>query len=314
MPSAKSSKKPKVKPSSTLTFKAIGTDWWIAFYEKVSDKKLRELRLLIRKRIEDFDQTYSRFRKDSLVTKIAQKSGKTKFPTDSLQLFSFYEQLYKLTDGKVTPLVGQALEDAGYDASYSLKPKKIRQVPSWEEVMEYSHGVLTTKKPVTLDFGAAGKGYLVDIISELIEVKGIKTFCVDAGGDMHYKHPSEPLLVGLEHPDDPSMVIGKVLLKNESLCGSAGNRRTWANFHHILDPKALSPAKNVKATWVISSSTMIADGLATALFFTLPTKLAKHYSFAYVIVMDDNTVEFSSNLNGEIFVAKQEEGKEVAAN
>jgi thiamine biosynthesis lipoprotein ApbE len=40
--------------------------------------------------------------------------------------------------------------------------------------------------PVMLDFGAAGKGYLIDIVADILRQEQIESFCVDAGGDMIY--------------------------------------------------------------------------------------------------------------------------------
>ena len=39
------------------------------------------------------------------------------------------------------------------------------------------------KQAAMLDFGAAGKGYLVDIVGQVLENHGIKNYVIDAGGD-----------------------------------------------------------------------------------------------------------------------------------
>ena len=90
---------------SKWQFDAIGTRWSIDTGRPV-EAALREI---IERRIEGFDRTYSRFRDDSLVAKIAEKSGEYDFPADVEKLIRFYRELYDATDGAVSPLVGNAL-------------------------------------------------------------------------------------------------------------------------------------------------------------------------------------------------------------
>lgn len=79
------------------------------------------------------------------------------------------------------------------------------------------------------------------------------------------------------------MVIGVYNLKNTSLCASATNRRAWGdNLHHVIDPKTGKPTQDVIATWVVGDTTAIADGLATALFFTNGEQLQKAFDFSYI--------------------------------
>lgn len=279
-----------------LSFEAIGTHWQINI-----DKDKAGLKTDIKKFIDIFDENYSRFRKDSLVTKMSHKKGKYKLPGNAKKMIDYYKKLYNLTQGRVTPLIGRVMSDAGYDANYSLMPKKLTHPPKWEDVMDYNYPYLEIKKPVLLDFGAAGKGYLVDLVGEFLMRKGIDKYCIDAGGDILYKG-TKLLKIGLEHPDIDSQVIGTVNLKNQSICGSAGNRRRWGKFNHIINPHTLKPVNKIKAVWVIAPSAMIADGLATALFFVNPEKLAKDFDFSYLIINEDLSFDKSKNFHGDIFI------------
>lgn len=294
--------KSKAKPRHNykFQFEAIGTTWSIDIYEPIAEAA--ELRRAIHTRIEEFDRAYSRFREDSLVTQMSKRAGNYKLPPDAKPLMDLYEHMYEITGGEVTPLIGQTLADAGYDAAYSLRPGRIQPPPAWEDALDYRFPELVVKQPVLLDFGAAGKGYLVDLVTALVEKWGIESFCVDAGGDMAYRRASgRPITVGLEHPDDPSQVIGTVKLCNQSLCGSAGNRRAWGDYHHILSPTSLASPTHVKAVWVIADLTLLADAMTTCLFFVPAEKLRSHYNFEYALVRSDSTHEASGNLPGAFF-------------
>jgi thiamine biosynthesis lipoprotein len=306
MPSSRSKAKlraPKqaIQPTHHWTFDAIGTKWWIGIYQPLSHAVLSEVQTTIQERIETFDKTYSRFRDDSLVSRIAQKAGRYELPHDSQALFTLYRQLYDSSDGLVTPLIGQVLSDAGYDAVYSLQPGELATPPAWDDVMTYRDSVLITTWPVLLDFGAAGKGYLVDIIAELLQAAGISKFCIDGSGDVRCQGLNTPLTIGLENPHNPNEAIGTAQLYNQAICGSAGNRRAWGNYHHIMNPQSLSAVQEVRAVWAVAETALVADGLATALFFVDPQKLQADFDFACCVVYDDSTARCSPNFPGELF-------------
>ncbi len=297
-PLAKS--KLKLKPSHAFTFEAIGTKWSIELFETVI--QAAALEQAIRARIDQFDKDYSRFRGDSLVTSMSRKAGRYQLPPDAQPLMDAYQQMYELTDGEVTPLIGQALSDAGYDAMYSLSPGEVKAPSNWREALAYDFPQLTIKQPVLLDFGAAGKGYLVDIVATFLREHEIKSYCIDAGGDIAYRSThNQSIAVGLENPDDPQQAIGVIDICNQSLCGSAGNRRAWSGYHHILSPTKLASPKHIKAVWVLADSTLLADILTTGLYFASADKLKKHYTFEYALVRNDNSLEASNAFKGAFF-------------
>ncbi|TSC70449.1 MAG: thiamine biosynthesis lipoprotein [Parcubacteria group bacterium Gr01-1014_46] len=287
-----------------FSFEAIGTTWIIDITKELSSAEEALLLEKIKNRIDIFDKTYSRFRGDSLVTKMSKEMGNFTLPGDADKMISLYKKMYDVTGGLVTPLIGQVLVDAGYDANYSLVPKKLTKPLSWQEVMEWNNPILKVKKPEILDFGAGGKGYLVDIVSEIIESTGIENYCVDAGGDMRQRSSElESLSVGLEHPEDFESVIGVAKILNQSLCGSAGNRRKWADYNHVINPETLKSPKDVLAVWTLAESTLLADLLTTALSFVPAETLQKYFKFEYLIFRSDHRIEKSSGFNAELFTS-----------
>lgn len=289
--------------ASQFVFDAIGTKWIIDVYDPLSRTEEEKLLARIHERITEFDKTYSRFRDDSLVMEMSRKPGRYVLPEDAQELFSVYKKVYDLTGGRFTPLIGNALVDAGYDAAYTLKQKQELTKPlSWDEVVSYSHPHIDILKPAILDFGAAGKGYLIDIVAGIIAEHGVVSYCVDAGGDIVQKNAQEAALtVGLEHPEDQRKIIGTVPLLNKSLCGSAGNRRVWGDFHHIINPDTLQSPRHMLAVWAIADKTIIADAMTTALYFVQPDVLAKHFSFEYFILNPDYSFEQSPGFGATVF-------------
>lgn len=286
------------------TFEAIGTTWRIDIADSYNEALQQEALRAVLARIAEFDKNYSRFRNDSLISTMARHAGVYILPPDAQPMFDLYHALYTLTGGAFTPLIGQVLVDAGYDATYSLKPGKLTPPPSWDEAMVYTFPTLTMHKPALLDVGACGKGYLIDLVGEIFQRFGIHSFCVDAGGDMLYANPSQtPLRVGLEHPHDVHQVIGVAEVLPGSICGSAGNRRAWGEFHHTIDPRTLSSPKQVLATWTIAPTALVANALATCLFFLPPETLHAKYDFAHCMLYPDMSIHASPNFPAEFFYA-----------
>jgi thiamine biosynthesis lipoprotein len=275
-------------------FKAIGTSWHIQFScpDPITCDELVES---VKERIELFESHYSRFREDSFVGQIAKQSGTYHLPPDAENMLALYKKLYDISEGKVTPLIGEVLVAAGYDKTYSLKPQaSIPPAPLWEAVMEYAPPFLITKRPLQLDFGGLGKGYLIDIVAELFIAQGIDDFIINAGGDIaHRTTVAKTARIGLEDPDDSTKIIGVAQLNNKSLAGSSGNRRAWAQFHHIIDPDSTASPRHIAGVWVVADTTLVADGLTTALFFVQPELLERHFNFEYCILYSDRSAKVS---------------------
>jgi thiamine biosynthesis lipoprotein len=281
-----------------LRFQAIGTAWMIQTDSALSDA----LEADILARVERFDHDWSRFRADSLVTAVAQSGGSHRFPDDAERLFDLYDELFRSTDGAVTPLVGRSLEQLGYDSEYSLRRKGASLVAAdWNTEVSRDGSVVTVESPVLIDVGAAGKGYLVDLVGELLHDRGVHEFVIDASGDLLFS-TERARRIALEHPFDPSLAIGVVELSSGSICASGSNRRAWGEgLHHIVDGRTGEPTRDVIATWAIAETALVADGLATALFFASPDRLAETFEFEYVRMFASGRAERSAGFTGELF-------------
>jgi thiamine biosynthesis lipoprotein len=306
--SSKSSQKQKNNQTvfPRFRFEAIGTLWHITIEQPMPAEAAEKLFAAIQRRIETFDKTYSRFRTDSTIAAISVKAGSFSLPSDASPLIELYEKLYRITGGVITPLIGGALSDAGYDATYRLSPTEIRATPRWEETISFSNGVLTTSAPVILDFGAAGKGYLADLIGAVIEEVGVSEYCIDAGGDfVCHSQLGKVYEIGLEHPTNPQQAIGIAKINNQSICGSATNRRQWGDFNHLLHPETNTSPRGIIAAWAIAQNGLLADGISAALFFTPADILAKHFDFEYALVYSDFSLEKSRHFPGKFFTTQE---------
>ncbi|HEY1134331.1 MAG TPA: FAD:protein FMN transferase [Nocardioides sp.] len=259
------------------TFDAIGTRWRIATEAPLTPDVLRAVAL----RIDAFDRAWSRFRAGSVVDAVRASAGRHRLPDDAGPLLALYDRLHAATDGAMSPAVGDGLEHLGYDASYTLVARPgHRPAVDWGAV-RWDAPYLETPEPFVLDVGAAGKGYLADLVADVLGAHLDGTVTVDASGDLVHRPRAggAPYRVALEHPERPGFAVGVASLdgapQRRALCASATNRRVWGDgLHHVLDARTGRPVTDVLATWVVAGSALVADGLATALFLLSPDAAA----------------------------------------
>lgn len=285
-------------PYTTAFPKALGTGLLVSTARPVST----DLRAKMERLIDGYEHVLSRFRADSLVTRIgnAEHGGHFDFPNWAGPLFDLYDALYDVTRGAIDPCVGEDLIRLGYDPMLSFTVKAdagerlgaLHGRPVWGHDIVRSDGTtLVTHGPVHLDFGACGKGYLVDLLGGLLG--GLEPSCVprephpqhamwkdsahtagatdfnrentfpefviDAGGDL-LVHTSSPIRVALEDPDDSSRAVGVAEICDGALCASAPSRRHWEvavgerthlAIHHLLNAVDGLPAQQTEATWTV---------------------------------------------------------------
>jgi thiamine biosynthesis lipoprotein len=279
-------------------FDGIGTRWEISTPRPL-DASVRARLLAI---VERYDGDWSRFRSDSTVSAMAREPGRYELRAEAADLGRLYRSLYDITGGAMTPLIGGSLERLGYDAAYSLRSAgSALPAPRWEDVLTWDGTVLTTSAPLVLDVGAAGKGQLVDLLAVELRSCGVDSFVIDASGDLLHRGP-DPVSVALEHPYDPARAIGTVLLVGGALCASASNRRAWGDgLHHVLDGTTGLPVSTAVATWAMAESTLVADALATALFFVPGSELERSFDFSWLTVFSDGSAAYSAGFEGTLF-------------
>ncbi|GAA1850807.1 FAD:protein FMN transferase [Microbacterium koreense] len=278
-------------------FEAIGTVWEIETDEPLDD----DLRRAVASLIGTFDAEWSRFRVDSVISRIAE-GGRAAAPVDTVAMLDLYSALSTATRGAVQPLVGGALAARGYDAASSLRDIGAAPAPAhWHDTLTWDAETLALERPAIIDVGAVGKGRLVDRVADLVASR-VARVIVDAGGDLAVRGRTER--IGLEHPFDSTRAIGTWQVTDAALCASATNRRAWGDgLHHVLDARTGEPVRAIAATWAVASTAMLADAVATALFFEGGARFAFEQGVEWVRMSTGGRVEWSPGCGAELFTA-----------
>ncbi len=278
-------------------FEAIGTVWEIESAEPLRAAH----RDAVSGRIDAFDREWSRFRADSLVTRLGIAGGRVPAPADAAAMLDLYRALSDATHGAINPLVGESLTQLGYDAALTLSGGEPLAAPErWHSMLRWDDGDLSLTEPAVIDVGALGKGRLVDLVlAELAEVPG--GLVIDAGGDIALRGGTQR--IALEHPFDTSQAVGVVALSSGSLCASATNRRVWGDgLHHVLDARTGTPVRAIVASWALAPHAIVADAVSTALFFDEGPRLAAAWGVEWARMTSTGAIEWSPAFPGELFI------------
>ncbi|MFT9242692.1 MAG: FAD:protein FMN transferase [Bifidobacterium aquikefiri] len=227
--------------------KALGTGIIIA----VDQLPAQDFHDVIAEMIEKFEIELSRFRDDSTVSAMAhaKHGGTFDFSATLTSIFEIYDALYSATAGAIDPLVGADLVRLGYgpDLSFQMQPDALAHNgaahgrPCWAEAVERDGSMLRTHRAVQLDFGAVGKGFIVDVIADQIadQCGPQASYVIDACGDLRI-HTSQPQSIALEDPLDTTRAVGTASVSDASFCASAPSRRHW----FVKDPNYTNAIKD----------------------------------------------------------------------
>ena len=303
--------------------RALGTGIIISSSVPISQRVQKRIRDFI----EEYESVLSRFREDSLVSRMAraEHGGEFEFPTWAGPLFALYSEFYAATHGAFDACIGADLLALGYNNSVRFIPQSTvstgknensssdswsnyrRALPvTWADISRDSVGTtLCTNQPVQLDFGAAGKGYFVDLVTQIIkeelseQLHADFDFLVNAGGDMRacFSKENSQIKVALENPFDTTQAVGMASIASGALCASSNARRRWkikdANClaadafesnvvaTHLINALDGVPSQKLSASWTYIPAktcafpTAYADALATALFVSQENDLQK---------------------------------------
>ncbi|MDD2870423.1 MAG: FAD:protein FMN transferase [Candidatus Gracilibacteria bacterium] len=248
-----------------------------------------ELIKKIKNKISSFESKYSRFLNDNFLHKL-NESGKSNIDEEFKTLFRVSKMLNNLSKGYFDITVLPLLENLGYGI------EKQKQIESFGmSNIEINENTITLKNNVKIEFGSLGKGYIVDYIYGLLRQE-IQKFTIDFGGDIKVGNQKE--LVGLEDPMNNNKIIGEIILSNESLCSSNGQKRHFGKNHHLINPFLNSSQNDKISVYVKHKSATLADGFSTALFVT-PLELSIE-----ILEKTQGLEGMIITQNGEIFKSK----------
>ncbi|HEY8995864.1 MAG TPA: FAD:protein FMN transferase [Lacunisphaera sp.] len=264
-----------------LAFRALGTQCEVQYQSRLASAAA-SFEQAVRTWVEKFEARYSRFRPDSIISRINAAAGSSWTPIDREMedMLDVCASVQALTQGIIDVTAGPLLLLWDYHQARPMVPTPaqvatVRGLVGWGLVQRRPGAVLLPKAGMRLDFGGWGKEWAVDAVAKLAEQHDIPHALIDFGHDIRCvgTPPDRPAWhVGLEDPRRPGSCSGSVALRagrgiassGDYLRGfTAGGRR----YGHIVDPRTGRPvAHGCRQVTVIADTCFQAGLLSTTAF------------------------------------------------
>lgn len=268
-------------PLRKLSFAALGTKCEVQYTAPAGDDQAVTFERAAVAWVAAFEAKYSRFRPDSLISRINAAAGREWVAVDAEMegLLKLCDTLHFMTQGVLDPTTLPLIRLWNYKAETPRVPSAeeiaaARALVGLKKIQRSPGKVFLPVAGMALDFGGFGKEYAVDIVAQIAGDHGIKSALVDFGHDLRAvgTPPGRPAWhIGLEDPRKPGIADGSIGVTGKGVASSGDYLRCFTvggkRYGHIIDPRTGWPVANgcMQAT-VIAGSCLQAGVLSTTAF------------------------------------------------
>jgi thiamine biosynthesis lipoprotein len=219
---------------------------------------------------------YSRYRDDSIVSKINAAAGSGKpVPVDdeTASLLDFAAQLHALSDG-LFDITSGVLRRV-WDFRIGRVPDQaalagVLPLVGWSNVRWQDGAIELERAGMELDFGGFGKEYAADRAMAVLAATGLRHGFINLGGDIRVLGPrvdGRPWRFGIQHPRNEGGTYATADMTEGALATSGDYERYFEldgrRYCHILDPRTGWPVTHWASVSVTAPACVAAGALST---------------------------------------------------
>jgi FAD:protein FMN transferase len=218
---------------------------------------------------------YSRYRPDSIVSRINAAAGGDPVPVDdeTRGLLEFADACFRESDGLFDPTSG--ILRRAWNFEVARVPTEAELAPllariGWGKVERGPQGVRLAEAGMELDFGGFGKEYAVDRAIAVLVGQGVEIAMVNLAGDLAITAPlprGEPWRVGVRHPRQANALAATIAVASGALATSGDYERFLEvgglRHCHILDPRTGRSARGFRSVTVLAPTCLVAGAATT---------------------------------------------------
>ncbi|HYF37128.1 MAG TPA: FAD:protein FMN transferase, partial [Prosthecobacter sp.] len=240
----------------------------------------------------NFEAKFSRFRPDSMVSRINAAAGRQWVPIDREmeQMLDMADAMHSLTGGILDPAMLPLLRVWDWKKVHEQLPSEaeIQQalaLSNWRDVERKPGKIFLPRQSMGLDFGGFGKEHAVDQLIGIARRHGIQDALIDLGRDLfaiggNGLHPFWH--VGIQSGIQPDQCIGGLAVSGYAVCASGDYARRFEHqgvrYGHILDHRTGWPVRHgLRAVTVLAQTCLVAGIYATCVF-VLGKKEGLHFA------------------------------------
>ncbi|HEX2854217.1 MAG TPA: FAD:protein FMN transferase [Opitutaceae bacterium] len=270
-------------PLRKLSFPALGTNCEVQYHAIGGDAQAAAFERAAVGWVMAFEAKYSRFRPDSLVSRINAAAGSAWVEVDDEmeQLLKLCDTLHFMTQGVLDPTSLPLIRIWNWKTETPRVPSAAEisealRLVGWKKVQRSPGKIFLPEAGMALDFGGFGKEYAVDRVAQLALDHGIANVLVDFGHDLRAlgAPPGRPAWhIGLEDPTRPGHSSVSVGLTGKGIASSGDYIRGFTlngrRFGHIIDPRSGSPVANGCTQATVIAGTCLQAGVLSTTAFVL---------------------------------------------
>lgn len=258
-----------------------------------------------RARIEVLEHRYTRFKPDSLTSRINQAAGTQQavaVDTETEQLLDYAHTCWQQSDG-LFDITSGVLRRA-WDFKSGRLPEQTQidallPLIGWQSVERSPGTIRLPRSGMEIDFGGVVKEYAADCAVSVCLDAGLRHGLIDMAGDIRVVGPQpgdQPWRIGLRNPRAPEHSIRVIDLHDGGLASSGDYERFMIvegqRYCHVLNPKTGWPVRGTAGISVMASVCMVAGTAATIAMLKQSDAHAwlDALSLPYVLVREDLSV------------------------
>lgn len=229
---------------------------------------------------------------------------------DTFKVIEAALEMALLSDGAFNPLIGSVsgLWKQAQEQNQAPEPEQIRQALRFTDyhkvILDPSNRMVElTEAGMAVDLGGAAKGFAAGEAIERLTAagRGVRHALINAGGNIVVSggHPEKrPWNISIIHPRNNESFLGTVSINDGAIVTSGDYERFFIQdgerYHHIIDPSTGFPATGMQSVTIVSSDSLQADLLSTAVFVMGVSKglafLQRHFPEVGAVLVDSNGV------------------------
>lgn len=258
-----------------FNFSALGGSNEIQLYAKDLQIASATKDLLLQD-LSNLEQHYSRYKSESLISKINAAAGKNErclVDQETAALLDYTKVCWQQSAGLFDITSGVLRKVWDFKAKKIPSQQELSAIlplVGWNKIIWQKPYCSLSVPGMELDFGGIAKEFAADRLAGLAIQNDIKHGLINLGGDIRIigPHPdASAWTIGITHPREKGAVIANITLPYGGLATSGDYERYFEldgkRYCHILNPKTGWPVDSFQSVSVVAENCLVAGTAAT---------------------------------------------------
>ncbi len=275
--------------------------------------------------IKNFEERYSRYLDNSLVSTINSAAGQSwvEIDEDAERLLNVADEVFRKSDGVLDATMLPLTRVWDWKKIHAQLPdeqeiQEALRLTGWNKVQRKSGKIFLPEKGMGIDFGGFGKELAVDALIEISQRHQIENVLIDLGRDVYARGGNGKQNfwhIGIEDGKSPGNCLASLAISDRAVSSSGAYARHFIHdgkrYGHIIDPRTGWPSSNdINSVTVISKSCLEA-GIHSTACYILGIEEGLNFSskFPQVDVCIQSDLGIEGNPQFEKWLVKEDKDK-----